>query len=224
MSTKRAIIIPWRTDNAERERNLQFVLDWYRPLALPLALADADRDAPFNRAASRNDAAKVAGDWEVALFADADCIADLGVVAKAFNLADETGSAVLPHDDFYSLSERGTKELLQNGIEELTVKLGLKYTGQTKIANSWMPSGALIVPRAAYDAIGGYEEGYKGWGWEDTSFLFDLNREVGVLRLAGPLFHLWHPRNGLGITNRAHNKAVAEGHPISHPEAGVIGY
>jgi hypothetical protein len=57
---------------------------------------------------------------------------------------------------------------------------------------SW--SCCFVVPRAVWDAIGGFDERFKGWGWEDMAFQSVVCGLYGHERLDGDIWHLWHPR------------------------------
>jgi hypothetical protein len=199
------LLIPYSPQNQWRERNFRFVVDWYRPLGLEVRLGCVmNDDGSFSRSASRNAAANH-GPWDRALIADADCVAELDVVSKAFTNANETGKLILPHDDFWRLSEKGVNQLLRDPTTPITTKL----TGETRIRKSMMPSGALVLTHEAWDKIGGYDEGFKHWGYEDAFFLKDAAKAVGYERLPGKLVHLWHPRDTGTIAQREAERAVA---------------
>jgi hypothetical protein len=67
-------------------------------------------------------------------------------------------------------------------------------------AKEWHPisapcDGVLAVRRAAWDQVGGMDEGYEGWGYEDTDLLHRLQRHVpgGRMEPSGHyLRELWH--------------------------------
>lgn len=210
------ILIPYRAQNAARERNLRAVQRWYEPLGLPVVLGDSDVGLPFNRAASRNVAAQwhLDGDWDVALFNDADCLAELEIVERAFTLAMETDRLILPHDDFWRFNERGTQRLLEGLLYfRLHPEKARRLSDQmTVLQKNRMPSGALVVSRDAFSAIGGYDEGLKGWGYEDSVFLQDAMASVGVERMPGRLWHLNHPRDTGTIEQRSEDRTLALAH------------
>ena len=57
--------------------------------------------------------------------------------------------------------------------------------------------GCLMVRREAWEKIGGYDEGYEGWGMEEHDFIERL--KLGGFTVAPPLpagrvLTLWHPR------------------------------
>lgn len=208
-----AILIPYRgTTGSAREKSLQFVLNWYRPLNFQITLGDDGGD-PFNRAGSRNAAADGAGDWDVALFADADTVADLDVVRKAFDLARLTNKLIVPHDDFRRLTEVGTRRLLSDPARFVAYpRTIIKLTGGVHLQKAQAPCGALVVSRKAFEEIGRWDAGFIGWGYEDSAFLHDAERTVGVTRLPGYLWHLWHQRDGSHEESREANRALARAH------------
>lgn len=198
------ILIPWRPNgDPDRERNLKAVLEWYAPLDLPIFYGDTDH-ASFNRGAARNAAARAAGEWDVALIADADTLADLSVVRSAFELARVNGQLIIPHDDFYRLNRRGTRSYLANpDYFRENPKQVLKLIAWPRIERSMMPSGALVISRESFDKMGKYDEGFEGWGYEDSAFLLDAKSTIGVTRLPGMLWHLYHrPDYGSMVARR----------------------
>jgi len=75
------------------------------------------------------------------------------------------------------------------------------------VANTPMP---VAVRRSTYWDIGGHDEGYVGWGGEDTEFLDRLRTrpmsEAGWM----PVLHVWHAaaeKKSSGERNRAFHEA-----------------
>ena len=57
-----------------------------------------------------------------------------------------------------------------------------------------LDGGSIVVRRDAYDAIGGFDESFIGWGGEDNDFFDRAAVLGGVNRFAYmPLLHLEHP-------------------------------
>ena len=205
------LLIPWRGGQPERERNLRYVLRWYEPLGLEVYLGDSSH-VPFNRGASRNTASEGAGDWDRALIADADCLAELLVVRDAFNLAWRTGKLILPHDNFIDLHKRGTEKFMLDPDEyRRDPRRFSRLTGMRWSAPQ-APSGALVLTHAAFDAIGGYDPAFYGWGYEDTALLFDAEHTVGYERIPGRLLHLYHPRDARIMDAEHENQELARKH------------
>jgi predicted glycosyltransferase involved in capsule biosynthesis len=211
MPDRDVLLIPWRGGNAYRERNLSFVLDWYSPLGLEVFLGDSGHE-PFNRGDSRNAAAQAAGDWSRALIADADCLAELDVEREAFNLASQSGKLILPHHNFFDLTKKGTEKFMQNPTRYRDHPFQFHKLSPVRWAEPLAPSGALVLTHEAYDAIGGYDPGFRGWGYEDTALLFDADRTVGHERLPGLLVHLYHMRDRHSPEHQEHNQELARKH------------
>jgi hypothetical protein len=56
-------------------------------------------------------------------------------------------------------------------------------------------SSCIVVPRALWESVGGFDERFEGWLGEDAAFYAACQALVGVERFEGPCFHLWHPRS-----------------------------
>jgi len=205
------VLIPWRGGEVHRERNKAFVVDYYAALGLPIFLGDSGHER-FNRGASRNAAATAAGDWDVALIADADCVADLDAVRGALQLAEQTGKLVIAHDDFWRLSDKGTAKLIRHPERYLDDPRQVVHLMiDTRLWRGYMPSGALAISRDSFEKIGGYAS-IPTWGYEDSLFLEDARREVGVDREPGWMWHLWHPRETGTVAERELNRRIAQEH------------
>jgi hypothetical protein len=89
------------------------------------------------------------------------------------------------------LSKQGTIKFLQRGPAALDITPGRVTKDYER---SHAGGGLLVVTRAAFDAVGGYDESYQGWGYEDSDMNLRLLRTVGWDRLPGWAWHLWHGR------------------------------
>lgn len=146
---------------------------------------------PFQRSAAINAAAAAAGDWDVAVVIDSDVIASPAGVERGVALADQTGALVISHDEKVTLNKAGTRLVLRG------------YTGSwdepSMVERVWTQpketsSCCTIVPRRLWDVVGGYDEGFVGWGFEDWAFRSACQTMSGhpVIRLSTRLYHLWH--------------------------------
>lgn len=152
----------------------------------PIVEGHHDQGA-FNRSAALNLAVRLAPpDWQVAIVIDSDVIIDPARVREAIRLGHEQGKVVYPHDIRKDLHARGTEAVMAGYARSWERFVHKRYPD--------MVSSVVIVPRRLWDEIGGFDETFRGWGYEDTAF--DAAARTfgdGTLRLRGEVWHLWHP-------------------------------
>jgi hypothetical protein len=204
------ILVGRRGDRGRRDRLWRFCSDWWtRELGWPIFVGVHDDPGPFSLAAASNRAAALAGDWTVALYVGADVVlGGPGQAREAVRLAVKRGQLVFAHDHYYSLSREGTEAVLAGAAPHGSMN---EWPGHGPWPNTF--SSALAVPRALWDAVGGFDERFTGpWGGEDLAFwsaCCALGR--GFDRVTGPVFHCWHERD----------RAQREGHP-NYPAADEL--
>jgi hypothetical protein len=199
------MLVPRRADGAVRDRNWAWIRDHWTAGLPEVEIVTGDHDdGPFNRSAAINAAARAAGDWDLAVIADADSFCGTDQLRRAINTAVRTGMHTIAFSDFRYLSQKMTDRIVLDGFNgdwnpgiEWTLKIGC--------------SSLLAVPRAVWDAAGGFDEGFIGWGEEDIAFSIacqtmcparyiaqpggdHLQLRLGFHRLEGDCWHLWHPK------------------------------
>ena len=195
MSIRTEIAIPWRdTGDPHRREALAYVLAHYARLgsaAFPTSVTLGDTQSRrFSRTGARNAAAEGAGDWDVLVMADADCVVQGEVLEHAVELAHRTRKVILPHDRFMELTQEGT----QLALAEYEIARWQHDWCQLAEYERKRPSGVIVFPRKAWELVGGYDERFKGWGFEDTAMLWNIeDLAYGWERLSGRIWHLWHP-------------------------------
>jgi hypothetical protein len=108
-------------------------------------------------------------------------------VRRAIKTADRHGQFVIAHDQTVMLSEAETETIRRFGTDPSRRMPGTVYDNPF--------TGICAVPRRLFDDVGGFDERFAGWGWEDQSFwaaCWALRGRFG--RIRGRAFHLWHPR------------------------------
>ena len=61
--------------------------------------------------------------------------------------------------------------------------------------------------RELWDEIGGFDERFQGWGFEDLCFMHAAGQVGSVNRVPGIVYHLWHPRPEGGDADHPNYKA-----------------
>jgi hypothetical protein len=211
-------LIPFRGDGNERslrETTLNWLLEYYKD-ALPQAqfILGSTDDVPFNKCAAFNDAArKATGDIFVCM--DADCFISTDVIVEAAqSLRRELKHGIhrwtVPYNKFYRLTQRFSEDILES-----SPKCPLPIPNPPEAwmvdcidekASSWGHQfGALIqiMPRAAFEAVGGFDERHRSWGSDDVDMMKALDTLYGPHHIMrNPVFHLWHPHLGVDSTER----------------------
>lgn len=146
-----------------------------------------------SRAAMCNAAAQEALDKEVDIlvFADADTWAPAIQVINGVNLAHEKEQAVHCFTKYVKLDAGQSRQGLRTNPIRLRPQM-LSRAGKTRENHV---SGLTAVPALLWNQIGGFDERFIGWGFEDQAF--HLAAEVlggAVQRVEGHAFH-WYHRN-----------------------------
>lgn len=187
--TTMSLIIPWRGGDPHRERLLEWNLRrWEYLLPDAQIVIGEDDSEPFNRARARNRAA-AAATGDILIVADADTATSATGLFSALVLASG-GDWCLPYTWYYNLNETATSVLLdQSPFDPIERPVdGFDHCLAASVA------GVLVIPRAAFDAAGGYCEKFDGWGYEDNAFAAAADTLWRPhVRRAGYVLHMWHP-------------------------------
>lgn len=185
-----SVLVPYVSDGGYRAT----VWDWVRrryeallPEAEICVGAPDLVDGLFNRAQALNRAFDQSS-GDVVMLADADTAFDpQWVRAAALRCTIGSKTWVMPRQ-YLKLAEKATLRLLALPADS---KLAVTRDDEF-VANSW--SGLVVIPRAAYQLVGGGDERHLGWGWEDICLGLALDTLWAKHeRLHGTATHLWHP-------------------------------
>lgn len=138
----------------------------------PIVIADS-LHAPYNRAASRNLAVRLAEakGWDVVAVHDADMTVPPEAIQKAADLALETGGFIYPYTDYRGLDEHGNKR---------------RHTTDS-------PGGIFVCTPDTWWSVGGMDEGFTEWGWEDADLRARWRKQgIYEARLPYTAFHYYH--------------------------------
>lgn len=208
-----SIIIPFRAPSKadERVRNIEWLKKYWRhalPGAELIISDDPDHDCTFSKSVAINrGVARASGD--VLLLIDAD-----GFMPGAHVLycANEIRNArkrnrklwFVPYRKFYRLSNSATVQLIDSTMACLhafpeppreTDVINVKDANPAQA--HWYGALVQMMPREAFDLVGGWDERFRGWGGEDHAAMRAMDT-LYVLHKTLPfrVFHLWHPMLG----------------------------
>lgn len=192
---KLSVILPWTPDTDVIERVLSYfwLYERYQTLLPNVEVVwGSDDSEPFNRSRARNRAVSEAT-GDLLLFADADTVFHPFQIFEATQVIENGASWVIPYGlgRYYNLSENASNRIWKTDPAANVPEPTDPDDWEFKLDSS---AGLLVVPRAAYEAVGGYDEHFIGWGYEDDAFRAALDHRVGPHhRISSYCLHLWHP-------------------------------
>jgi hypothetical protein len=197
---KLSVLMAW-TDRGDGWR--RDVKDWverYWRTHLPEAEfvlgSDGGREL-FNRSACFNDAAaRSSGD--VLFTLDADCVLDPAVIRQAATAVTDHRVWAVPWYTNYRLTEERTSQIIAEDPERFDPPdpPGIRWFDGREAGIGMRFAGFCeVIPRAAWELVGGMDERFEGWGSEDIGMMLALDTLWGphIVPRSGAL-HLWHER------------------------------
>lgn len=183
-----AICVPWRPGVPSREVIWdERVRPTLEATGLPIYTGDSDPDKPFNRSQARNNAAAAAlaahPELDVLVFNDADTLLPIDQFEAAIARAAETGGAVVGF---------GRAVLHTPDGETWVRKEQATYT--TTVIAGRIPTGDIAISRRAWDIVGGWDERFTRWGFEDYAMGVSLHMLAGLEFLPGDAHYWDHER------------------------------
>lgn len=188
---KISILIPYKSDGEYRDRNLSWAKKRYEALMpnAELCIGTCDTE-PFCKSLAVNNAAKLAT-RDIFIIADVDLTFDLKQIAKA--ILELTSSIwIIPYTTLNYLTLEQTETLQQM---KPSVAIGnINFTAYKERNCKFIYGGINIVPRKHFEKVGGFDERFKGWGYEDDAFQRSLDALCGPhKRIKTALWHMYHP-------------------------------
>lgn len=208
------ILVPRRNDYGHRDRLWAWCRDRWQRYFPDLPIYEGHHDeGPFSRAAGINRAAKLAdldGRWDIALVIDSDVFLKVSQVRTAIATASETGRVTWAHRRWREFHQDWTMRTLDKGLDfgaELDARDMDVLVARTNPL-SW--SCCIAIPRAIWDGIGGFDERFRGWGFEDMAFQSLVVSLYGHERIEGDVLNLWHPRSSERIVKGQPRSTASE--------------
>lgn len=201
-----AVIVPWGTDHGPRERVWDFLRPRWERTGVDLIIgADplfAERGV-FSVARAINNAVRLAPpEYDAFALFGADHLSDDAVLMHA--------RAMLALFEWTPLYRR-----IAYATEEST-RLWLDTAGpDDDLTGTWheepqLCPGVLAVRRSLLERVGGMDERYQGWGFEDTALMDKLTAAAAPGQpTRSVLRELWHPTGHRDLNGP--NRALYEG-------------
>lgn len=182
------VLVPRRGGGEFRERNWETVRGEIEGLGYQLVVADSE-DEPFSVARSYNLAAARAGHWDKAILWEADGWCPPDQVHAAVDAA--TDGLVYCYDRWVKLNEEGTRAFWDGKRSEFGRRLLRRR--QQPYPLTILGAGPRVVTSDLWEATGGFDERFLGWGPEDQDFAHRCEAVAPHSRIDGNGYDLWHP-------------------------------
>lgn len=183
-----SIIIPFKTDHADREKNWKWLKKRYETLMPDAELCIDERiETPYCKSASINDAVRKST-REILLIVDADIALNVNDLENAINEVYTKG--IVAPSRLVRFSENATNKILENNNFNVNDSF---IDSNTQIFTSLF-SGICLIKKEIFKKCGGYDEIFKEWGNEDIAFVKCMHRVNGpICKLPNfTMYHLHH--------------------------------
>jgi predicted glycosyltransferase involved in capsule biosynthesis len=211
-----SFIIHYRRDSIDRENNLLRILrflhekvDFHKlilinddkevskelkdvKLTYPnISLLFIKNGGEFQKSLSFNEASKFC-DSEIIAFYDVDVLIDPKFLEKSQNLiCSGVYDHVYPFNgSFINISKERFNEFLDT--YDFQFLITQKNSNGFELSSPSSPGGCNLISKQAFNKIGGYDERFIGWGFEDTDFYERSSRNNKVTYLDNEDAICWH--------------------------------
>jgi hypothetical protein len=178
------VVLPWRPAPSRLDA-FDRVGDWYARMLPEFEVTTIDSgDVPFNLARCRNLAVAEAGLDDVIVLNDADTLPEPEPLREAVAAAATSGRVHLPYTAYHWLGAAGSAQFAA-GIPLAECEYEL-VNGAC--------SGVYVTTRRTWEAHGGQDERFRGWGFEDAAWYLAHSTILGEppRRHEGRVYALHH--------------------------------
>lgn len=183
-----SLIVPIKKDYGERDYLWSLIEKRHKELIPEVEIVIGENnDELFNRSKAINDAVTRAK-TDILILCDSDSYFRKDLIYTIIKYLD-TSPWTIPFKKAYRLSPDTTKVFIQRGLPE-RVQLNIHHC--IKIDDC---PGMILnaMKKSAFETIGGMDERFCGWGYEDLAMVCALDTLVGKhTRIPGGVYHLYH--------------------------------
>lgn len=192
-------LAPRRNDNGHRDGLWKWCKARWQALMPDVPIYEGHHtEGSFNRAAAINKASRLAdedGRWDIGIVIDSDVFLPIPHVRAAIAEAAE-GKVTWAHRRWRNVADKHLKRLLADpdpfgDVPAAARDMDLIVDETNPI--SW--SCCVAVPRSTFDDMGGFDERFVGWGFEDGAWAALVRGRYPWARIDGDLYHLNHERS-----------------------------
>lgn len=193
---KFSVIVPWKASSSQRQKLWDWNKQrWTMRYGKSIEIIEGHDDSEvWSRGNARNEGVSRAKS-DILILADADTVLFDADVNSAVRGIERNGGWYVCHgkNRYYNLNAFWSQ--YYTSLSPMTeIPEPNRDMWDHKIT-SW--AGMLAVPREGFDACGGYDSRFKGWGYEDNAFYKALDTlYMPHKRTSGYAVHLWHPTDG----------------------------
>jgi hypothetical protein len=199
-----SLLIPFRDDDGSRTSTYNWLIEYWKA-ALPDAqiVTGSDSHVPFSKTSAFNDA-RTRATGDIFVLIDADCYLDAQVLlncAAQIRLNRKLGRRLwyIPYRQFYRLNERTSSHVLASDpahpmqIPTPPPVADIDNTPEAASHGHWWGAMVQVMPKQAFDLVGGTDPRFTGWGGEDVAFMRALDTLWCKHKTTNnQVLHLWH--------------------------------
>jgi predicted glycosyltransferase involved in capsule biosynthesis len=188
-----SLLIPFR-NTGDRQQQFDWLQKRWKALfpEAEIIVAEDDGKDPFSKTIAVNNAYKKATS-DILAIVDADVWVKPEILIKAAeDIRNKKAVWVQPCDTVYRINKATTFNIVEFSPESPFPLIKEEHT--ERITN--VVGLVAVFSRKQFEYIGGMDERFRGWGWEDNAFNSTLNTLFGQSQKPNNIvYHLWHPRN-----------------------------
>jgi hypothetical protein len=206
-----SLLVPFKSHKGDHRMKVWEWLKAYWESALPGAeiVMGVSESPMFCKTAAVNYAARRAT-GDIFVIMDADCYMCEEDVLDAAKLIRESRWPLwlVPYRRFYRFTEDYTMQILETNPQD---PLSIPYPPSEDLVGNreraafghWFGALIQMMPREAFETVGGMDERFAGWGGEDVSFARALDTLYARHKTTpNPVYHLWHSSIGATYQTR----------------------